>query len=80
MHCISKWLFVQMQQACGLPALETTYLACEKDLEALPRSQTYAIKPVYSRASQELTKLEPHAPLPVHRCFVRPPVCGAGMA
>ena len=60
----NKWTFAQLQLASGQTPPKTWLLGAPSDVHQLDPAEDYALKACYSRASQQLHHLKPHAPLP----------------
>lgn len=60
----SKWLFQCKLEELGISHPKTFLIQHPKDLEKLDFKKPYALKPCYSRASQDVKKVHPESALP----------------
>lgn len=55
----NKWLYNEKLRNYGFDVIPTELISTVEDLNRLQRSQAYALKQVYSRASQQVKKVQP---------------------
>jgi hypothetical protein len=60
----NKYEFQAALKTLGMPALDFALVRSQRDLEALNFERPYALKPVYSRGSQQVHKVGPGEELP----------------
>lgn len=69
----NKWLFIKLQEELGIKTPETHLIKTTNDLEALDLNKTWILKLAYSRASQNMHKIEPGKALPTIKSYPNNP-------